>query len=62
MNKVGRPKRGKSRKHDLHVRLSDSELEELITCSENIGVSKSEIIRNSIRMCCNLAYHNAKKD
>lgn len=35
---------------------------ELITCSENIGISKSEIIRNSIRMCCNLAYHNAKKD
>lgn len=61
MSKVSRPKKFNSKKERIEIRLSEEEMFELECCSSETGLSKSEIIRNNIRVCCNLAKHQSKK-
>lgn len=61
MAKVGRPKKDNSRNERMSLRLGKEEMFELELCSAETGLSKPEIIRNNLRMICNLTRHNAKK-
>lgn len=60
--KTGRPKKDITRNNRVEIRLTEEEMEELERCSAETGISKSEIMRNNLRMVCNLARHQSKKE
>lgn len=52
--KRGRPSKENTKRAGYHIRLSDEEFQMVKAMCNQTGKTKSEIIRNSIKICYNL--------